>query len=282
MPGLRGVLEIAVLAVAIYYILLFFRGTRGAQVLLGLVFLALILLVVTQAGRLVTLNWLLQHLSVYAVIATVVIFQPEIRRALAELGSNRGFASAGHDRDMLDELVRAVLALSAGKTGALIALQREIGTRAIQETGTRLDAEVSSDLLCTIFFPHTALHDGGVVIANNRVQAAACVFPLTSQPLQGNLGTRHRAAVGMSEETDALVVVVSEETGAVSVAYKGRLSYGLEEPRLRRILTSLLLRNASKENKWTRARKALDFSPSGIARTDAAKEKDSEDPEAHF
>ena len=282
MPGLRGVLEIAVLAVAIYYILLFFRGTRGAQVLLGLVFLVLILMVVTQAGRLVTLNWLLQHLSVYAVIATVVIFQPEIRRALAELGSNRGFSVAGHDRDMLDELVRAVLALSAGKTGALIALQREIGTRAIQETGTRLDAEVSSGLLCTIFFPHTALHDGGVVIAGNRLQAAACVFPLTSQPLQGNLGTRHRAAVGMSEETDALVVVVSEETGAISVAYKGRLSYGLEEPRLRRILTSLLLRNASKENKWSRARKALDFSPSGIARTDAAKEKDSENPEAHF
>ena len=282
MPGLRGVLEIAVLAVAIYYILFFFRGTRGAQVLLGLVFLVLILMVVTQAGRLVTLNWLLQHLSVYAVIATVVIFQPEIRRALAELGRNRGFSSAVHDRDMLDELVRAVLALSAGKTGALIALQREIGTRAIQETGTRLDAEVSSDLLCTIFFPHTALHDGGVVIAGNRVQAAACVFPLTSQPLQGNLGTRHRAAVGMSEETDALVVVVSEETGAISVAYKGRLSYGLEEPRLRRILTSLLLRNASKESKWTRARKALDFSPSGIARTDAAKEKDSENPEAHF
>ena len=282
MPGLRGVLEIAVLAVAIYYILFFFRGTRGAQVLLGLVFLVLILMVVTQAGRLVTLNWLLQHLSVYAVIATVVIFQPEIRRALAELGRNRGFASAGHDRDTLDELVRAVLALSAGKTGALIALQREIGTRAIQETGTRLDAEVSSDLLCTIFFPHTVLHDGGVVIAGNRVQAAACVFPLTSQPLQGNLGTRHRAAVGMSEETDALVVVVSEETGAISVAYKGRLSYGLEEPRLRRILTSLLLRNASKESKWTRARKVLDFSPSGIARTDAAKEKDSENPEAHF
>ena len=284
LPGLRGFLEIAVLAAIIYSVFLFFRGTRGAQVLLGLVFAAILLLVVTQVGHLTTLNWLLQHLSVYAVIAVVVIFQPEIRRALAELGKKPAFSSGTvHDRDVLEELVRAVKTLSDGKTGALIAIEREIGTRAIQETGTRLDAEVSSDLLNTIFFPHTALHDGGVVIANNRIRSAACVFPLTSKPLPGNLGTRHRAAVGISEETDALVLVVSEETGAISVAYKGHLAYGVDESRLHRLLSALLLRNnAARESRWTRFRKTLDLSPSGIAKTDALMEKDFEDPEIHL
>ena len=284
LPGLRGFLEIAVLAAIIYSVFLCFRGTRGAQVLLGLVFAAILLLVVTQVGHLTTLNWLLQHLSVYAVIAVVVIFQPEIRRALAELGKKPAFSSGTvHDRDVLEELVRAVKELSAGKTGALIAIEREIGTRAIQETGTRLDAEVSSDLLNTIFFPHTALHDGGVVIADNRIRSAACVFPLTSKPLPGNLGTRHRAAVGISEETDALVLVVSEETGAISVAYKGHLAYGVDESRLHRLLSSLLLRNnAARESRWTRFRKTLDLSPSGIAKTDALMEKEFEDPENHL
>jgi diadenylate cyclase len=280
--GWRGFVEIIVLAFAIYYIFLFFRGTRGAQVLLGLVFLGIILLAVTQFGHFTTLNWLLQHLSMYAVIAVVVIFQPEIRRALAELGRQPGFSGSVHDRDILDELVKAVKALSAGKTGALIAIEREIGTRSIQETGTRLDAEVSSNLLCTIFFPHTALHDGGVIIAGDRIRSAACVFPLTSKPLPGNLGTRHRAAVGISEETDALVMIVSEETGAISVAYKGHLAYGVDESRLHRLLSALMARNAKKENRWARFRRSLDLSPSAIARTDALMEKEFEDTEVHL
>jgi diadenylate cyclase len=279
-PNLSGLLEIAVLTLALYYIFLFFRGTRGAQVFLGLVILGIGLMVVTQVGHLTALNWLLQHLSVYAVIAVVVIFQPEIRRALAELGRKPGFSGSVQDLDVLEELIKAVKELSAGKTGALIAIEREIGTRAIQESGTRLDAEVSSELLCTIFFPHTALHDGGVIVSGNRVRAAACVFPLTSKPLPGNLGTRHRAAVGFSEETDALVLVVSEETGAISVAYKGHLAYGVDESRLHRLLSALLVRNArKKESGWTRFRKTLDLSPSAIARTEAAMEKEFEDSE---
>jgi diadenylate cyclase len=284
LPGLRGLLEIAVLALVFYYLFLFFRGTRGAQMLLGLLVLALTLMVVTQVGQLTTLNWLIQHLSVYAVIALVVIFQPEIRRALAELGRNPGFSSPDHDRGVLEELVESVKKLSASKTGALIAIQRDIGTRGIQDTGTRLDAEVSSDLLCTIFFPHTALHDGGVIIENNRVRAAACVFPLTSKPLPGNLGTRHRAAVGISEETDALVLVVSEETGSISVAYKGHLAYGVDESRLYRFVATLSRKSSEKanESRWTRFRKNLDLSPSAIARTEEAMEKEFEDSENHL
>ena len=284
LPGLRGVLEIAVLTLVIYYIFLFFRGTRGAQMLLGLLFLGLILMVVTQVGQLTTLNWLIQHLSVYAVIAVVVIFQPEIRRALAELGRKPGFSAPDHDKGVLEELVNSVKTLSASKTGALIAIQRDIGTRSIQDTGTRLDAEVSTDLLCTIFFPHTALHDGGVIIENNRVRAAGCVFPLTSKPLPGNLGTRHRAAVGISEETDALVLVVSEETGSISVAYKGHLAYGVDESRLYRFVATLSRKSSEKanENRWTRFRKNLDLSPSAIARTEEAMEKEFEDSENHL
>ena len=276
-PGVGGLLEMLVLAVLFYYAILFFRGTRGAQVLLGFATAMIAMLVLTRIFRLDTLNWLLQQFSVYLVVAFLVIFQPEIRRALAELGKQRVFATSLRERGILDEIVEAVSRLAADKIGALIAIEREIGTRAVQETGTRVDSLVNAELLATIFFPHTPLHDGGVVIEGDRVRAAACVFPLSGRDI-GKLGTRHRAAVGLSEETDALVVVVSEETGAISLAYKGRLIRGLDEARLRRILSSVLLRDAKTQNRWQRLRHNLDLTPAALARTEDLMEREFEDP----
>ena len=276
LPGWGGAIEIAVLAVLFYYAILFFRGTRGAQVLLGFLTAVLAMLILTRIFNLDALNWLLQQLSVSLVVALVVIFQPEIRRALAELGKQHVF-STQRERGVLDEVVQAVARLAADKIGALIAIQREIGTRAVQETGTRLDAAVSAELLATIFFPRTSLHDGGVIIEGDRIRAAGCVFPLSPRDI-GKTGTRHRAAVGLSEETDAVVVVVSEETGAISLAYKGRLSRGLDEERLHRILSAVLLRGGQTLGRWQRFRQKLDLSTEGIARTEEIMEREFEEP----
>jgi len=276
-PGVGGLLEILVLSVMFYYAILFFRGTRGAQVLLGFVTAVVAMLVVTRIFNLDTLNWLLQQMSVYLVVAFLVIFQPEIRRALAELGKQHVFATTERERGVLDEILQAVSRLAADKMGALIAIEREIGTRAVQETGVRLDAAVSAELLATIFYPRTELHDGGVIIAGDRIRAAGCVYPLSSRDI-GKTGTRHRAAVGLSEESDALVIVVSEETGAISLAYRGRLIRGLEEERLRRILSSVLLRSAKTQSRWQRFRRNLDLSAEGLARTDDMMEREFENP----
>ncbi len=270
LPDFGGLVEIAILTVVFYYIVLFFRGTRGAQVLTGLaVFIALMLLL-TYLVRLDTLNWLLQRFTVYLAIALVVIFQPEIRRALAELGKQHVFTGTSAERGLVDALVQAVGILSERKIGALIAVEREIGTRSVQDTGKRLDAQVSAELLATLFFPHTPLHDGGVIIRGDRVAAAGCVFPLSQQDgLSRSLGTRHRAAIGLTEETDALVIVVSEETGTISVAFNGRLSRGFDEERLRRLLTAVLVRRKAARSRVDRARAALDVSADLLA--DAAR-----------
>ena len=243
-PGLNGLIEILVLAVLLYYIFLFFQGSRGAQVLSGLVMVFVGLLVFTNAFKLDTLNWLLQRFTVYLAVALLIIFQPEIRRALAQLGRRHIFGSTVSERSLVDVLVKSVMELAAGKIGALIAIERDVGTIPVQETGTPLDATVTPELLQTIFYPNTILHDGGVIIRGDRVVAAGCVFPLSQKAeLSKALGTRHRAAIGLTEETDALVVVVSEETGTISVAYKGRLRRGLDAERLERFLCSVLLKS---------------------------------------
>lgn len=276
LPAVGGLLEILVLTVMFYYTIQFLRGTRGAQVLLGFVTSVIIMLVLTRIFNLDALNWLLQQLSVYLVIAFLIIFQPEIRRALAELGKQHVFATTLRERGVLDEILQATSRLADDKIGALIAIEREIGTRSVQETGTRMDSVVTAELLATIFFPHTPLHDGGVVISGDRIRAAACVFPLSTRDI-GKIGTRHRAAVGISEETDAVVIVVSEQTGAVSLAYKGRLIRGLDDARLRRILSSVLLRAAKSKSRWQRLRQSLDLTPEGVARTEELMEHEFED-----
>jgi len=257
------------LAIMYYYIFLFFRGTRGAQVLVGLGLLLAVLIGITQVFNLDAVNWLLRRFSVYMAIALLVIFQPEIRRALAELGRQPAFVVSAERRNAVDHVVQAALVLAEHRVGALIAVEREIGTRAIQETGVRIDARAAPELLASIFFPHTPLHDGGVIIRGNRIMAAACVFPLSQKAeLHRTLGTRHRAAVGLTEETDAVVVVVSEETGNISVSYRGRLSRGLDEERLRRFLSALLLRGGGSGSPWRRAQEKLDLTPEGIAKSE--------------
>ncbi len=242
-PGFAGLLEIAVLSVLFYFTIQFFRGTRGAQVLTGLIVVLVLLTVLTRLFRMDALYWLLQRFSVYLAVALVVIFQPEIRRALAEVGKPHMFGMTARERSLVDAIVEAAVLLSERKIGALIAIERQIGTRPVQETGKPIDAVVTQELLATLFFPHTPLHDGGVIIRGNRIVAAGCVFPLSQQDEAARtLGTRHRAALGLTEETDAVVVVVSEETGAISVALNGRLSRGLDEERLRRTLGAVLHR----------------------------------------
>jgi diadenylate cyclase len=301
-PGPAGILEILLLAAAFYYIILFFRGTRGVQVLVGFVLVLVSLLLLTQLLHLDTLNWILRRSSVYLavafvialaafvarqfdliairwiadslktvwLIAFVIIFQPEIRRVLAELGKQHMFTSTAGERTLVDNIVQAVVLLAERKIGALIAVEREIGTRVTQDTGTRLDGLVTPELLASIFYPHTPLHDGGVIIRENRIVAAGCLFPLSPrEELSKTLGTRHRAAIGLTEETDAIVVVVSEETGTISVAYKGRLTRGLDEDRLRRLLSAVLLKAPQAKSRWRRARAQLDLTPEGMAKTDA-------------
>ena len=203
-------------------------------------------------------------------VAFVVIFQPEIRKALAELGKQHVFSNPAVKRTIVDEIVQAVQQMSGRKIGALIALEMEAGTSGVQETGARVDSVVSAELLESIFFPHAPLHDGGVVIVRDRIMAAGCLFPLSAKEELGrSLGTRHRAAVGLSEESDAVVVVVSEETGTVSVAHHGRLHRGLDENRLRRLLNAALSKGASATSRLSRVREQMDLTPEGVAKTEA-------------
>jgi len=240
-PGWTGALEILILATVFYFLLKFFRGTRGSTVLTGVVILFVVLIVVTKFTNLPVLNWLLQRLMGYLALALIVIFHPEIRRALARIGRQGNFLVTKARRALADPITDAVLLLASRKIGALIAIEREVETKAIQDTGTPLNSEVTAELLAALFFPGTPLHDGGVIISEDRLAAAGCVFPLTqNDDLARNLGTRHRAAIGMTEESDTVVIVVSEETGVVSIAYNGRLKRGFDGPHLRRILSTFL------------------------------------------
>jgi diadenylate cyclase len=265
---LSAVVQVLVLACAFYYVFVFFSGTRGAQVLVGFGLVLAALIGLTQIFNLDALNWILRRVLLFLGVALVVLFQPEIRRALAELGRQPVFTASAERRSVIDSIVQAVVLLAEHRVGALIAVEREIGLRAIQETGIRLDARVAPELLASIFFPHTPLHDGGVIVRQNRIVAASCVFPLSqSVEIEERLGTRHRAAVGLTEETDAVVIVVSEETGTVSVCERGHLTRGLDGEQLKRFLTSLLSSGGLAESAWRRAREKLDLSPQGLAQS---------------
>jgi len=245
-PGWSGLLEILILAAVFYYLLKIFRGTRGSAILTGVIILFVGLILLTKLTNLTTLNFLLQGLMSFLFLASVVIFQPEIRRALARLGRQGSFLVSRARRALADPITDAVLLLASRKIGALIAIEREVGTRVIQDTGTPLHSEVSAELLAALFFPGTPLHDGGVIISEDRIAAAGCVFPLTqNENVARNLGTRHRAAIGMTEESDTVVIVVSEETGVISIAYNGRLKRGFDGAHLRRILSRFLDRETT-------------------------------------
>ncbi len=273
--GFSGLAQVLVLWIAYYYIFLFFRGTRGAQMLIGLAIMLAVLTGLTQVANLDVLSWILRNISIYLAIALVIIFQPEIRRALAELGKHPSFGVSAEVHSVIENVVEAVTTLAHQRTGALIAIERDIGTRAIQETGVRLEAQITPELLSSIFFPRNLLHDGGVVIQGDKIMAAGCLFPLSEETeLSKNLGTRHRAALGMSEDSDAAVIVVSEETGAISCCHRGKLIQGMSQDQLKSFLSEVLLKENAVETVWKRFRKRLDLTPRGIAKSEKLKEQE--------
>jgi diadenylate cyclase len=239
-PGWRDVVEILIVAVVIYRILLLFAGTRAFQMLLGF-FLLVGVYVVSRILGLTLVEYLLTQLFNFGVIAALIVFQPELRSGLASLGQNRIFRvfTRMQGREVAEEIVEAVEELSRDKVGAIIAIEEEIGLGEYLETGTPLQARVSAPLLQNIFTPYSLLHDGAAVVRGDEIVAAGVILPLTQFPVTDRtLGTRHRAALGLSEETDALVIVVSEETGIVSVAHRGRLQRGVTPDRLQHILAA--------------------------------------------
>ena len=244
--NLEYLVEILILYVIIYTFLRFMEGTRGEGILKGiavimLMFPILFAIVAERLGFLDRLLTTIRFFGAAAIPVLVIVVQPELRRALVRLGQTRflGFLIKGETEGMVDEIVKAVFRMSRRKIGALISIEREVGLKNYIERGTRIDAVVTSELLSTIFFPGSDLHDGAVVIQKDRVAAAGCLFPLSDNPNIGSvLGTRHRAALGISEETDAIIVVVSEETGTVSFVNRGRMDRPLDVKQLR----SLLLR----------------------------------------
>ena len=239
----NAAIEIALLAMAIYYGYLYFRGTRGAKVLTGLAILFISLTLVSQILNLTVISWLLRSLTAFLAIALVVIFQPELRRALAELGSSQFFSSATQKRETIDVITDAVFELASKQTGALLAIERDTAIRSFAESGVSIDCEISQELLLTIFFPKTPLHDGGVIIRNDRIIAAACIFPVSQrEDLDRTLGLRHRAGLGITEESDAIAIVVSEETGNISICHRGKIERGFKPGQFEKRLSELLLR----------------------------------------
>jgi len=251
----RPALEILILTVGIYYVFRFVRGTRGAPVVTGFLVVFLTSLIFTRLLQLQVLQWILGAFSAFLAVAVVVIFQPELRRMLAELGNLPLFATAGEQRENIEVIIQTCERLSDVKIGALIAVEQSIQLQEAVESGIRVDCEATPEMLETIFFPNNAIHDGGVIIKGDRIAYAACIFPLTQrQDLSKSLGTRHRAAIGLSEETDSIVVVVSEETGSISYAYKGQFVKGVTLETLRAFLTSVLVSHAKRNLLgWVRA-----------------------------
>ncbi|MDP2871868.1 MAG: diadenylate cyclase CdaA [Bacillota bacterium] len=240
----RTVLDISIVAYVLYRLLLLIRGTRAVQLIKGVT----VLFIASWASELLNLSavrFLLDKAQVALVVALPIVFQPELRRALEQLGRG-GFIvrtpQLGEEElvRVIADVVRAVGVLSKNKTGALIVLERESGLKEVAETGTAIDGRVSAELLINIFMPHTPLEDGAVLIRGNRVIAAGCFLPLSENPdLSRDLGARHRAAIGLTEESDALVVVVSEETGAISLANAGKLIRHLDQETLNEMLSAM-------------------------------------------
>src|SRR3954452_19774686 len=238
-----SVLDIVLVAVVIYEFLALIRGTRAALILVG-VSVVILAFYFSRIGQLVTLNWLISRVLPYAVFALIVVFAPEIRQALARLGRRITLSrSASSEADAYDDIVLAANLFSQNQTGALMVIEREIGLRTYIESGVAIDAQLSYDLLATIFRPSAPLHDGAVIIRGDRISAAACFLPLSMNPvLSTQLGTRHRAAIGITEETDAIAIVVSEETGSISLAVGGAIERDLAVERLRERMGVLLRR----------------------------------------
>jgi len=240
----KPLLEIAILWYAYYLVLKFVKETRAFQVLKGLIILIILIVITTtflsQRMELKILNWIIEKFFALLVLAFLIIFHPELRQGLARIGQQGLLSVFVIEEHIIDEIVSASFLLAKRKIGAIIAIERENTLKGYTESGILLDSCVNQEILTTIFMPNTPLHDGGVIIRGERTVAAGCLFPLSDNPrISRSLGTRHRAAIGLTEQTDAIVVVVSEERGAVSIAMNGRLTRDLDKEGLDRVLKNI-------------------------------------------
>ena len=250
--SIKPIIEILILWLVFYKILVFFEGTRAFQVLKGILYL-LIVFLLSQILGFATLNWLLTKFFGIFIIALLIIFQHELRYGLARLGQQHLFTIGLEESEIIaiiEEIASAVYKLSHRKVGCLVAMERETKLKTYIESGLLIDSKVSSELIQSIFLPQSPIHDGGIIIRGELIVAAACLFPLSENPhFSKIIGTRHRAAIGITEQTDAIVVMVSEETAEVSVAADGRIVPIVNEERLINILKGLLVQNKKKDNK---------------------------------
>jgi diadenylate cyclase len=260
------VLDILLVTVVLYVLLRLIHGTQAIQLMRGVLIFTLLTIAIANVLQLTAFTWLIQGAVSALLVAIPVIFQPEIRRGLERLGRtglmfSRPMEEGEADR-IIEEVSKAAEYLSQHRLGGLIVLERETGLQEYIDTGAMVDSQVSSELLVAIFYPYTALHDGAVIIRGDRLVAAGCVLPLTENPsLDRRFGTRHRAAIGLSEQTDAIVVVVSEERGTISLAHDGRIVQGLQSTRLRNVLRALqrplLRQELGRHRSWQRVLAAV-------------------------
>ncbi len=241
----RDIIDIIIMAYLFYRVILIIRGTRAEQLVKGLIILLLAMVISDQTG-LDALNWTLRQTMTIGLIAIPIVFQPELRRALEQLGRGKIFKSTYWSwstqdfESMLDELTKAIPVLVKKRIGALIVMERSTGLKEWVDTGIPVNGMVTAELLVNIFFPRSPLHDGAVIIRGDQIVAAGCYLPLTEDPgLSKELGTRHRAGIGITENSDAVAIIISEETGIISVAHDGVLTRYLDEKKLRKILTDL-------------------------------------------
>jgi diadenylate cyclase len=251
----RAAVEILLLATAIYYALRFVRGTRAAPVLVGFLASLFLLFAMSAVLGLEVLRWLVGAGAAFIAFAALVIFQPEIRRMFARVGDLPLFNTARERRENIETIVQAVENLAEARIGALIAVEQSINlAEAVSQVGVPIDCEATPEIIETLFFPNNALHDGGVIVRGDRIAYAACIFPLTERnDLRKSLGTRHRAAIGLAEETDAVVVVVSEETGTISYAHREVFQRRVSIEELRSFLSSVFVperRSAWSAQRW--------------------------------
>ena len=238
----QDALDIGIIAFVVYRLIHMIKGTRAMQMITGLV-VVLLAYLISQVLGLFTLNWVLDNFLGSIILVIIVIFQSDIRRALTQFGTTPlfGVADRSERGQVLEEITKAVAALAEKRVGALIVLEREVGLNEYIEVGTHLDARVTRELLESVFNPQSPMHDGALVIQRGRASAARCFLPLTVDPhLSKDLGTRHRAAIGLTEETDAVAIVVSEEQGRISLVVEGKVTQDLEGPELRRSLGAFL------------------------------------------
>jgi diadenylate cyclase len=247
----RDGIEILILAIAIYQIFRAFRATRGARILVGLVVILVAITLLLRLFEFAVISWLVTRAAILLVFAVPIIFQPELRNALAKLGSSRLFSFSNKSQlDFLEIFEDSVVALAKKRIGALFAIERDIALKPYEETGVMLNADFSPELSMTVFFPKTPLHDGGMVISNKKVTAAACVFPVSQRELADrSIGLRHRAAIGVSEESDCVAVIVSEETGAISICMDGHLERNLGEEKFRARMAEIFLATNNNDEK---------------------------------